>query len=114
MGTYPNVLLIDEYVLNIHELAVFGLSDDDVEGPIVRVIGDAYFYFSHSMQCDFKSNLLSLKGRLQKTSDAALYCFPAYKKSLEYAISLIDVNQAAYRPKKIPRTGETISHFIKK
>jgi len=101
MGTYPNVLLIDEYVLNIQELAAFGLSGDDVDARITKIIVDAYFNFAHSLPCDLENDLLLLKNRLQSISDMTHPCLPQYKKTLEFAIALIEVDQTAHDSKRM-------------
>jgi len=93
MGTYSNALHITECVLRIQDLAVLALSGEDVDTRIAMVIGDAYFNFAHSLPCDLEGDLLLLKRRLQNISDMTHPCLPHYKKNLEFAFALIDVNQ---------------------
>lgn len=88
MGTQRENLFDDEYFKKIETLAALSVYGQNVKIAIHRIAKDA----CHSAAIkadDPKAYLLALKGQLTALADRTHPSMPGYKKTLEYAASLL-------------------------
>ena len=85
--------MINDCIKKIQALAVLALYGGNVDSNIESVIYEACYLLFISKKCDVTVNLWELKSQITKMANVAHYSLPDYKKSLEYAASLVAIHQ---------------------
>ena len=89
MGNNLRENLIDQYTEIVKSLAVSAIYDEDVNTAVQNAISEACFFLSKLKISNPKMTLFAFKCHLENLANMTHTNLPEYKRTLEYAASIV-------------------------